>query len=197
MIMKRLNLIASGALILLVMAWGCHKRFAEPTYAPAGGSAVRIWYKTDPYYTPKAEVYLESTGTWRPFTSFPLVYDNDPNKYGFGNPYLPGKGSNALNMNSFYSTVPGGLTSDSGYYNVTIPKCFEFTPDKPGDKKGEVKVIPQKVRLYKRDKTFFEIGISGGGRYDELAQLFEVEIIFDDTEIGGPKELKRKYRFRP
>jgi hypothetical protein len=195
--MKRVAVLSIGILILVMALWGCKKQFADPTYAPAGGSAVRVWYKTNAFYFPKADVFLEATGVWRPFTSFPLIYDNDPNKYGFGNPYLPGKGSNALNMNSFYSTVPGGLTSDSGYYNVTIPKCFEFNPDGPGAKKGEVKVIPQKVRLYKRDKTYFEIGISGSGRYDEIAQLFEVEIIFDDTEIGGPKELKRKYRFRP
>jgi hypothetical protein len=186
-----------GMFFLMLMALACHKRFAEPTYAPAGGSAVRVWYKSDPYYHPDAEIYIDSIATWRKFTSFPLVYDNDPNKYGFGNPFVPGKGSNALYMNSWYTRYPGGLTSDSGYYNITIPKCFEFLPEKPGAKVGIVNVIPQKIRLYRRDKTFFDIGISGAGRYDEIAQLFEVEIVFDETEIGGPKELKRKYRFRP
>jgi hypothetical protein len=193
--MKKITFFAT--FFLMLMALACHKRFAEPTYAPAGGSAVRVWYKSDPYYNPEAEIYLDSIATWRKFTSFPLVYDNDPNKYGFGNPYVPGKGSNALYMNSWYTRYPGGLTSDSGYYNITIPKCFEFLPEKPGAKVGIVNVIPQKIRLYRRDKTFFDIGISGKGTYDEVAKLFEVEVVFDDTEIGGSKESKRKFRFRP
>ena len=193
--MKKITFFAT--LFLMLMAIACQKRFAEPTYAPAGGSAVRVWYKSDPYYNPEAEIYLDSIATWRKFTSFPLVYDNDPNKYGFGNPYVPGKGSNALFMNSWYTRYPGGLTSDSGYYNITIPKCFEFLPEKPGAKVGIVHVIPQKIRLYRRDKTFFDIGISGKGTYDEVAKLFEVEVVFDDTEIGGSKESKRKFRFRP
>ena len=193
-----MNLLrTSAALLLVLLALGsCKKRFAEPTYAK-NATAVRIWYKQDPFYTPNAEIFIDSTSTWRRFTSFPLVYDNGPNKYGFGNPYVPGKGSNALNMNSIYNRLPGGLTSDSGYYNVTIPKCFEFVPDGPTAKTGKVNVLEQQIRLYRRDKTFFDIGIKGGGTYNEEAQLFEVEVIFDETSVGGPKEVRRKYRFRP
>lgn len=192
--------IKSGLfLIFLAMAaWvvACKKQFAEPTYAP-NASAARVWFQTNAFYTPEAEIFLESTQTWRRFTSFPLVYDNDPNKYGFGNPYVIGKGSNALYMLSTYSSLPGGLTSDSGFYNVTIPKCFEFLPEKPGAKKGVVRVIPQKVKLYRRDKSFYHIGISGEGTYDEVAQLFEVVVNFDETEVGGPAAVARKFRFRP
>jgi hypothetical protein len=53
------------------------------------------------------------------------------------------------------------------------------------------------VRLYRRDKTYYDIGISGGGTYDEIAKIFEVEVIFDETEVQGPKDVKRKYRFKP
>lgn len=193
--MKKIFFNTGYIFLLLIFFLGCKKQFAEPTYAP-NATAVKIWFKSDPFYTPNAEILLP-TGSWRIFFSFPLIYDNDPNKLGFGNPWVIGKGSNALYMNALYGSLPGGLTSDSGYYNVTIPKCFEFTPDKPGDTKGVVDVIPQKVRLYRRDKTFFEIGISGSGRYDEDAKLFEVDVTFDETEIGGPKEVVRKYRFRP
>lgn len=182
--------------LCLVAAVACQKQFAEPTYAP-NATAVRVWFRSDPFYTPNAEIFLESNQTWRRFTSFPLIYDNDPNKYGFGNPWVPGKGSNALYMNTLYGSLPGGLTSDSGYFNVTIPKCFEFLPEKPNATKGTVNVIPQKVRLFRRDKTFFDIAISGGGTYDEEAQLFEVEVLFDETEIGGLREVRRRYRFRP
>jgi hypothetical protein len=194
--MKNNGIAVWGVGLFIFFFWACKKQFAEPTYAP-NATAVKIWYKSDPFYTPRAEIFLETTGVWRIFLSFPLIYDNDPNKYGFGNPWVPGKGSNALYMNTLYGGLPGGLTSDSGYYNITIAKCFEFTPDKPGDTKGTVDVIPQKVRLYRRDKTYYDIGISGTGRYDEEAALFEVEVVFDETEINGPKEVRRKYRFRP
>jgi hypothetical protein len=188
------NWLMIATLMLTMVA--CKKRFAEPTYAP-NATAVRIWYKPDPFYRPAAEIYIDSTATWRSFQSFPLVYDNDPNKYGFGNPYVPGKGSNALYMTSIYNRLPGGLTSDSGYYNITIPKCFEFIPDAEGSKTGIVNVIPQKVRLYRLDKTFYDIGISGTGTYSELSKIFEVEVVFDETAINGPATVRRKYRFRP
>ena len=87
--------------IALVFVIACKKRYAEPTYAQ-NATAVKIWYKTDAFYRPAAEIYIDSTGVWRSFTAFPIIYDNDPNKYGFGNPYVTGKGSNALFMTSIY-----------------------------------------------------------------------------------------------
>jgi len=195
--MKQKNIILSvlvlGSLIFIL---SCKKQFAEATYAP-NATAVKVWFQPNPFYTPDAEIFLESTQSWRRFVSFPLIYNNDPNKYGFGNPWVSGKGTNALFMNSIYGALPGGLTSDSGFYNITIPKCFEFIPEKEGATKGIVKVIPQDVKLYRRDKTSFNIGISGGGTYDEMAKLFEVEISFDETEAGGSGSVVRKYRFRP
>ena len=182
--------------VLLLVLMACKKRFAEPTYAP-NATAVRIWYQPTAFYTPSAEIYFDSTNVWRKFTAFPLVYDNDPNKYGFGNPYVPGKGSNALYMTTIYSRLPGGVSSDSGYYNITIPKAFELIPENDTAKQGKVNVIPQLVKIFRRDKTSFNIGISGGGTYNEITQLMEVEVVFDETEIGGSKEVKRKYRFRP
>jgi hypothetical protein len=195
--MKQKNIILLGFVFgSLLLILSCKKQFAEATYAP-NATAVKVWFQPNPFYTPNAEIFLESTQSWRRVTSFPLIYDNDPNKYGFGNPWVTGKGSNALYMNSLYGSLPGGLTSDSGYYNVTIPKCFEFIPEKEGATKGTVKVIPQDVKLYRKDKSFFHIGISGSGTYDEMAKLFEVEVSFNETEVGGPASVVRKYRFRP
>ncbi len=182
--------------LAVIAALGCSKQFAEPTYAPSG-TAARVWYKNDPFYRPNAEIFIDSQQVWRTFIGFPVVYDNDPNKYGFGNPYVPGKGTNALYMLTIYGRLPGGLTSDSGYYNVSIPKCFEFLPEKPDATKGTLNVIEQKIRLYRRDKTFYDIGIKGGGTYDEITQLMEVEVIFDETSVGGAADVKRKYRFKP
>lgn len=183
-----------GLIILMVIA--CKKRYADPTYAP-NATAIKVWYKSTPFYQPAAEIFIDSTGIWRSFACFPLVYDNDPNKYGFGNPFVPGKGSNALYMNTIYNRLPGGLTSDSGYYNITIPKCFEFIPSAPGATEGIVNVIPQKVKLFRRDKTSYDIGISGTGTYNEVSKMFSAEVIFDETEVGGAAAVKRKYRFQP
>lgn len=183
-------------ILVVLISVSCKKRYADPTYAP-NATAIKVWYKTDPFYQPVAEIFIDSTGTWRSFKAFPLIYENDPNKYGFGNPYVTGKGSNALYMTTIYDRLPGGLTSDSGYYNVTIPKCFEFLPANQLATEGVIHVIPQKVKLTRRDKTSYQVGISGSGTYDEIAKLFQVEVVFDETEVGGLAAVKRKYRFKP
>ena len=95
--MKKILII----LVLLLAFMACKKRSAEPTYA-LNATAVRVWYQPTQFYTPDAEIFIDSTNRWRRVTSFPLVYDNDPNKYGFGNPWLPGRGSNALYMTTIY-----------------------------------------------------------------------------------------------
>lgn len=188
--MKQLLLVT---FIVLAVA-GCKKFNAEPTYA--GATLARIWAKQEPFYRPTAEIFIDSTNTWRSFLGFSVTSDAEPDKLGFANPFVAGKGTNALYMTVIYDRWQG-LTSDSGYYNVTIPKCFQFIPSSPGSKTGTVKVLEQKVRLYRRDKTFFDIGISGSGTYSELTQKFEVEVTFDETSIGGPSDRKRKYRFAP
>jgi hypothetical protein len=174
----------------------CRKEYkVEPTYAKP--AVAGTWAKQEPFYSPKPQRFLESTNTWRSFISYSFTSAGEPNKLGFANPFVAGKGVNALDMLSLYSSH--NLTSDSGFYNVTIPKCFEFIPDSEKDlTTGTVKVIPQKVRLYRRDKTFFEIGISEGtapGTYNTNSGVFEIEVSFDETSIGGNAGVKRKYRF--
>ena len=184
------------SIIATIAVASCRKEYkAEPTYAKP--AVAGTWAKQEQFYSPNPQIFLESTGTWRNFISFAFTSAGEPNKIGFANPYNAGKGTNALYMSTLYSSQ--SLTTDSGYYNVTIPKCFEFTPNSPEDvTTGTVKVIPQKVRLYRRDKTFFEIGISEGtvpGTYNTSTGVFEIEVSFDETSIGGPAVVKRKYRF--
>lgn len=185
---------STAAFLIVVLFVSCKKFDAEPTYASA--ALARIWAKQESFYRPKAEIFIDSTNIWRAVNAFTVTSDAEPDKLGFANPYLAGRGTNALYMNSIYDAWVD-LTSDSGYYNVTIAKCFQFVPSAPGAKEGTVKVLEQRVPMYKRDKTLFTVGISGGGTYSELTQRFEVEVIFDETEIGGPKDRKRKYRFAP
>jgi hypothetical protein len=182
--------------MLAALAIGCRKGFdAEPTYAKATVAAT--WAKNEPFYQPTGERYDEATSTWRRFNAFTITSEGEPDKLGFGNPYVAGRGVNALDMNRLYSAQ--NLTSDSGYYNITIAKCFQFVPNSTTDvTQGKVMVLPQDVRIYRRDKTFFIIKISPGtapGTYNTATGVFEVEVSFDETSIGGPANIKRKYRF--
>jgi len=112
---------------------------------------------------------------------------------------VAGKGTNALDFNRLYTAQ--GLTSDSGYYNVTIPKCFQFIPKSADSLNiGKVIVLPQAVRVFRRDKTFFDILIgpsTSPGTYSTITGLFEIEVLFDESSIGGSKNIARKYRFNP
>lgn len=183
-------------LMMAALVAACRKTYkVEPTFAKPTIAAT--WAKQEPFYSPRPQVFLEASNTWRSFISFAFTSAGEPDKLGFANPFNAGKGTNALYMNSLYTGE--GLTSDSGYYNVTIPKCFQFIP-KSADSLtvGTVVVIPQKVKLFRRDKSFFEIAISPGiapGTYNTVSGVFEVEVTFDETAIGGAAVVRRKYRF--
>lgn len=191
--MKHLTII-----LVLVFFLGCKKNFdAEPTYA--GVEIAGTWAKQQAFYQPNSQRFDEGTNTWRTFGAFTFTSAAEPDKIGFANPYVAGKGTNALDFNRLYSSQ--NLTSDSGYYNVTIPKCFQFIPkSKDSTQVGTVIVLPQAVKVYRRDKTSFDIKISEGtqpGTYNTISGLFEIEVSFDETSIGGPAVVRRKYRFTP
>lgn len=190
--MKKILMIALLATILAA----CKKGFdAEPTYAKV--TVAGTWAKSEQFYRPGAERFDDATGTWRSFQAFTVTSDGEPDKIGFANPYVQGRGTNALDMNRLYSAQ--NLTSDSGYYNITIVKAFQFVPNSATDfKQGKVVVLEQDVKIYRRDKSFFIIKISPGtnpGTYNVDTGVFEVEVSFDETSIGGAANVKRKYRF--
>jgi hypothetical protein len=181
--------------VAFVALAACKKSFdAELTYRkkPLAG----IWAKQEPFYAPQGEFFNEATSSWRSFIGFSFTSEDDPNKLGFYNPYVPGRGTNALGMRTIYASQT--LTNDSGFYTVQIPKCFEFIPDGPDAVQGTVNVIPQRVKCVRTNRSEFFIGIRGtGGRYNEITKTFEIDITFDETEISGPAAVVRKYRFRP
>lgn len=193
--MKQILLLFTALIGLFL--FGCKKEYdAEATYAKP--TIAKTWAKGEPFYFPKAEVYIESSSSWKTFTGFSFTSEGEPDKIGFANPYVAGKGTNALYMQTLYTSQ--NLTTDSGYYNITIPKCFQLVP-KSADSTtvGTVLVIPQTVRIYRKDKTSFDILIAPSdapGTYNTITGLMEVEIAFDETSIGGGK-VKRKYRFNP
>lgn len=190
------KIIYSSLIILIFIT--CKKNYkAEPTYA--GTALAGNWAKQEQFYTPNPQIFLESTGLWRNFFSFSVTSDAEPDKIGFANPYVAGKGTNALYMNTLYASQL--LTSDSGFYNVTIPKCFQLIPKSATEtSSGTVIVLPQTVKLHRRDRTNFDIKIgpsTQSGTYSTLTGLIEIEVKFDETSIGGAAEVKRKYRFTP
>lgn len=189
--MKNFLLIAVVALLVTA----CKKGFdAELTYAKQTIAAT--WAKSEQFYQPTGERYDDATGVWRRFGAFTVTSDGEPDKIGFANPYLPGRGTNALDMNRLYTAEQ--ISSDSGYYNITIPKCFQFIPNTTDATQGTVKVLEQEVKIWRRNGTSFIIKIAPGsapGMYNTLTKVFEVEITFDETNIGGATAVKRKYRF--
>ena len=102
---------------------------------------------------------------------------------------------NAGTIVNFIETEPGIYMEESVQPRPNINYTLNIVSE--GDRYVAKATIPQKVNIVRTNKTSYSLGISGTGRYNEEAKLFEVEIIFDETEIGGPKDLRRKYRFRP
>ena len=190
--MKKILLIA----LLATAVAACKKGFdAEPTYAKV--TVAGTWAKNEQFYRPGAERFDDATGNWRSFSAFTVTSEGEPDKIGFANPYVAGRGTNPFDMNRLYSSQ--NLTSDSGYYNITIAKALQFVPNSTTDfKRGKVVVLEQDVKIYRRDKSFFIIRISPGtapGSYDVDTGVFDVEVSFDETSIGGQPNVKRKYRF--
>ncbi len=175
----------------------CKKNYnATPTYA--ANSIAGTWAKKQPFYSPGPQIYLEATGVWRNFISFSFTSDAEPDKLGFANPYVAGKGTNVLYMNTLYGSQ--GISSDSGYYNITAPKLFQLIPKSADSlQTGTVVVIPQTLRVYRTNGTSFTIGIGPSlspGTYSTVSGMLEIEVEFDETNIGGPAGVRRKYRFK-
>lgn len=194
MMYKKIFFSCAFAIALL---FACKKDYnVTPTYAKVGVAIT--WAKTEQYYSPKPEIYLDSIGTWRKFTSFAFTSDAEPDKIGFQNPYVAGKGTNALYMNSIYAKE--GISQDSGTYNTIIPKCFQFIPKSIDTvNQGTVVVLPQDITLTRRDKSKYIIKIAPSdkpGTYNTETGVFEIEVVFDESSIGGNSAVKRRYRFK-
>ena len=182
-------------LVTAISIFSCKKSFdAEPTYAKE--TIATTWAKNEPFYRPTSERFDEATGNWRSFQAFTITSDGEPDKIGFANPYVAGKGTNALDMNRLYTAQ--AISSDSGYFNITIPKCFQFVPKAGDATQGTVVVLAQDIKIWRTNGTSFIIKIAPGtapGTYNTVTKVFEVEVAFDETSIGGPANIKRKYRF--
>jgi hypothetical protein len=184
-------------LLVVITIGACKKNYnATPTYA--ANSIAGTWAKKQPFYSPGPQIYLETTGIWRNFISFSFTSDAEPDKLGFANPYVAGKGTNVLYVNTLYGSQ--GISSDSGYYNVTAPKLFQLIPKSTDSlQTGTVVVLPQTLKIFRTNGSSFSIGVGPSttpGTYSTVTGLIEIEVQFDETDIGGPAVVRRKYRFR-
>lgn len=155
-------------------------------------------------------------GIWAPDEAFPQLwgYDNDPNQntgtgngrhFAFAYPSLTKqnvigiynldstRSTNAFNMHRIYAEQD--VSSASA--RIRIFEALKFVPYEEGANEGQVFFIPQRVKIYRKSSStlppFFYIGMEGEGTYSEQTELIEITLIFDESEIGGPTEVVRKF----
>jgi hypothetical protein len=100
--------------------------------------------------------------------------------------------TNAFNMHRIYASQ--NISSASA--RVRVPQALRFTPDTPGAKTGAVEVIRQTLTIHRTAASGqppFKISIWGMGRYSEITGAIFLDVHFDESEIGGPKDVLRKY----
>lgn len=132
-----------------------------------------------------------ATGRTNEFFAFAFASRTTPDVIGFYHPN-PDWGVNAFNMIRIYSDF--NVSSASAF--IRIPEALKFSPDSPGASFGTVEVIPQMVTVTRMESSGlppFEIGISGGGSYDERTGTIQLDVFFDETAIGGAESVLRKY----
>ena len=125
------------------------------------------------------------------FFAFAYASRTTPDVIGFGHPN-PDKGSNAFNMVRIYSD----FDVSSASHFIRIPEALRLTPERPGATSGTVEVIEQQVTITRMASSGlppFNIGISGGGSYDETTGIIQLDLYFDETELGGAPNVLRKY----
>ncbi len=171
----------------------------EPLSTPSS-SVIQVFYANVGFYELFVYRFDPETNRWtnRIRSHFPTVPSDDPTTIGFTNPYVTNSGVSLFDMPRLYQAQVGTLNINTAKINVE--KVLRFFPDFEGAKTGIVKVIEQDVIVSKTvaaatssGQPTFKIGISGGGTYDERTKIINLEVIFNETAIGGPAEVKRKY----
>ncbi len=172
-----------------------------PLTTPSASTA-QLFYKNQFVYEIFVYRFDPILNKWtdRIRSHFPLIPTNDPTVLGFANPYAPDSGVALFDMVRLYSTQIASPTNNIRTAKINVERALQFFPDFEGAKTGVVKVIPQDVIITKNPNSTFEpgiptfkIGISGSGTYDERTKIINLEVIFDETNIGGPSAVKRRY----
>ncbi len=107
---------------------------------------------------------------------------------------IAGLSTNALNLHTIYSDDD----VSSGSADIRIPALFRLTPDAAGAKTGRVDVIAQRITIQHTNSSGrgpFTVGISGEGRYNETTGILLVGVVFDESELGRPDPILRRYSY--
>lgn len=153
----------------------------------ASSSAIATFYQNTAFYQQFIYRYDTATLKWttRIVGHYPTISTEDNSYMGFTNPYVVDSGVPMFDMVKLYTTQLGGNNIKNAKINAE--RVLQFFPDFEGAKTGIVKIRKQDVVLTKTTPAgTFKIGISGGGTYDETSKLIDLEVVFDETDIGGP-----------
>lgn len=174
----------------------------EPLSTPSS-SAINVFHQNIPFYQMFVYRYNEDTKLWtnRIGGHFSVLSTQDPNYIGFVHPVAT-SGVALFDMPRLYGTPIG--STNPVIAKINVDKVLGFFPDFEGAKTGIVRVVPQDVTVSKGPNSTFEpgvptfkIGISGEGTYDERTAIIDLEVIFNETAIGGPAAVKRIYKMSP
>lgn len=174
--------------------------YPDTPLTTASSTAISTFYKTDPYYELYVYRFDPEIGKWtaRIRSHFPTVPASDPSTLGFTNPYVTDSGIALFDMVRLYTFQIG--TNNIKTAKINAEKVLQFFPDYEGSKTGIIKVITQDIVITKSTSSTFEpnvptfkIGISGGGTYDERTKIFNLQVVFNESAIGGPNSVIRKY----
>lgn len=117
----------------------------------------------------------------------------EPNVIGFFNQDTT-RSTNAFNMHRLYADY----NVSTGSARLRIERALRFIPDSEGATFGTVEIPVQQVEVRRSSSSGlppFYIGLSGSGTYSEETGVIQVDVYFDETEIGGGANVLRKYVF--
>ena len=158
-----------------------------------------IWAPSTPFpqiwgYTSFGEEPVPTTGrgpSAGEHFAFAYASDTEVNVLGMFN-QTDGLGTNALNMVRLYEDVSNNSS------DLRIPSLFRFIPDAAGAKTGRVEVVEQRVTIKRTASSGlppFTVGISGEGTYNETTGIISVGVVFDESELGRPEPILRRYSY--
>jgi hypothetical protein len=158
--------------------------------------AIGTFHKPTSFYQMFVYRFDPTTARWtaRIASHFSTISASDPTALGFTNPYVANSGVALFDMVRLYTTQIGSTNINTAKINAA--KVLLFFPDFDGAKTGIVKVVEQDVIVTRTNGTTFKIGISGSGTYDENTRIIDLEVKFNESEIGGTSQTF-KYKMSP
>lgn len=197
--MKKLSFILLLSLFSIISC----KKDAPPTkedlypenpVSTPSSTAISVFHKPDPFYQMWVYRFDTQTNKWtnRIGSHFSTISTTDNSYVGFTNPYVSESGTSMFDMVRLYTNTTGSTNIKT--VRINADQVLQFFPDFINAPTGIVKVKTQDVVLTKTGGVeTFKIGISGQGTYDERTKVINLEVVFNETAIGGQSAVKRKY----